>query len=178
MASSSSSSQLAEIQSTLDSFKQNMEENTYLELCNKLKELHTKETDNVQQDEVGFYRLHIVVPTFKLLRHDCADRCDTIRLINVTKYAIVQMSRETYVNIKLGIMDKGHSHYNNALIEEEEEDIIFNNKIIETTYECDLYKIVEEGEPDYEDDEPKITTSANLTITTDNKICVIGIEKL
>ena len=174
------SSQLAEIQSILDNFKQNMEENAYLEMCNKLKELHEEEGDNVQQtneqDEMGFYRLHIVVPTFKLLRSKrdiCADCCSKIRMTNITKYAIVQMSRKEYVKIKLEIMEEGHYQYHNDPLDDEDLSVV----PIETKYNCDLFHIVEEDEPDYEDDQPKIR-STELTITTDETICVIGIEEV
>ena len=46
-----------------------MEENAYLELCNKMKELYDDEQKQ-KENENGFYRLTVIVPKFDRTRFD------------------------------------------------------------------------------------------------------------
>ena len=104
---SSSYSNLAEIQSTLDTFKHNMEENAYLELCNKMKMLH--ETTKV------FCKAKVVVPQFIQRKIKTADEDEVqgeddyyFDIKNKIVTIILQLDMEQYEFRKKSIEKEGY----------------------------------------------------------------------
>jgi len=138
-----------------------MEENAYLELCNKLKELYGV-GKNQEKNAKGLYRLTVIVPEFTQLQHD------NFRLTLNSRPIIVKLTTREYENIKKGIKDTGsYSLY--------QPHIPFPN-----SQEFFIFQYAKhDSECEYEDEDRTLTMFRNsFTITQHDHHCVVAIDKL
>jgi len=163
----SSTSQLATIQSTLDNFKQNMEENAYLELCNKLKELYGV-GKNQEENPIGLYRLTVIVPEFTQVEHA------NFRMLLDPYFVIVQMTKSECKSIKTRINQTGsYNMYQPRHWDKKDKKMLpfptyHSFYIFNENQRCELCGI------DYVD----VRTRHEFTITQNDHHCVVAIDKL
>ena len=147
--------QTSHIQNCIDEIKEKMSNEVYLELCNKMKDLHKNETNKKL-----FYDISVVIPDFysnKVNEH--------IVLSMKVKRFIIQLSMSDYERIRNDVQENGSTDLH----------VSYANDMMKTTYFCRYFSHKSKCPYYDEDDEADGIVMNDINIHSPN-MCVVSIE--